>query len=261
MVSPSGKKARVKEERTNASAMNEFLQVTKEDINDWTTKAQMELEVSLPLKKQQWKNKSGEMETLPRKVQSIEEALDGFLTIDRVRVTPNTVYLNKKTPGDDLLAASESKSNPIPDLLWNLILIQFVLLGEALKHKEKQDQEQQAKPTLPKKIPDPKEDLATKLMRVNEELLNSSKKKDPLVLEEKKDDLEDAIDALFQTKKEQYTSAPRFSLNLDDTNTSKYSNHPRVDFDEDALVEHVDIKMSKVPPEPRFTFRPSACVS
>jgi len=108
VLARSGRKQLVKEETTTQSAVNEFLQVTKEDISDWATKAQMELEVALPIKKN-WKNgKSEDQLSQKRKVQSITEALDGFLNIERSRVT-NTVYLNKKTPGDDLLEASESK--------------------------------------------------------------------------------------------------------------------------------------------------------
>lgn len=107
VLARSGKKHRVRDEMTTQRAVNEFLQVTKEDISDWTTKAQMELEVTLPTKKT-LTGKSDDQISQKRKVQSITEALDGFLNMERNRVS-NTVYLNKKTHGDDLLAATESR--------------------------------------------------------------------------------------------------------------------------------------------------------
>jgi flagellar hook-basal body complex protein FliE len=241
VLARSGKKQRVREEMTAQRAVNEFLQVTKEDINDWTTKAQMELEVTLPTKKN-WNGKSDEQMSQKRKVQSITEALDGFLNIERNRVS-NTVYLHKRTHGDDLLAASES----------------------IVKQKKAEEGPSTTQPKQIHRTPPAKEDLTTKLKDINDDLIKTVKQKD-IFTEGQKDELEDAIDALFQSKNKTTPYATKkFGLNLDDETAHEIENHlnrPRISFeaDEDVLVEHINIQLAKAPPESRFTFRPSSCL-
>lgn len=264
VLARSGKKQRVREEMTAQRAVNEFLQVTKEDINDWTTKAQMELEVTLPTKKN-WNGKSDEQMSQKRKVQSITEALDGFLNIERNRVS-NTVYLHKRTHGDDLLAASESTIQIPPINLTGPNFINSMLSLGIVKQKKAEEGPSTTQPKQIHRTPPAKEDLTTKLKDINDDLIKTVKQKD-IFTEGQKDELEDAIDALFQSKNKTTPYATKkFGLNLDDETAHEIENHlnrPRISFeaDEDVLVEHINIQLAKAPPESRFTFRPSSCVS
>lgn len=137
-----------------------------------------------------------------------------------------------------------------------------------LKKKAEQGSQQPTQQTQIQPKISKKEDLTTKLKDINDDLINTVKQKD-IFTEGQRDELEDAIDALFKDSKK--PSAPyttrQYALNLDEETKheiEKHLNRPRISFEgdeEDALVDHINIQMAKMPPESRFTFRPSSCVS
>jgi flagellar hook-basal body complex protein FliE len=151
-------------------------------------------------------------------------------------------------------------------ILWVQILLTPLLSLGIVKQKKAEEGPSTTQPKQIHRTPPAKEDLTTKLKDINDDLIKTVKQKD-IFTEGQKDELEDAIDALFQSKNKTTPYATKkFGLNLDDETAHEIENHlnrPRISFeaDEDVLVEHINIQLAKAPPESRFTFRPSSCVS